>query len=62
MGRPGVEEDLPEVVALFENVYWTNETIGSLMVHINQSELDTLEAAREWKNENTDIWSDWLPN
>jgi len=62
LGRPGIEEDMPEVVALFENVYWTNDTIGSLMVHINESDLDTLDAAREWKNENTDIWSDWLPN
>ncbi|MFP4153265.1 MAG: glycine betaine ABC transporter substrate-binding protein [Alkalispirochaeta sp.] len=62
MGRPGVEEDLPEVVEFFENVTWTNETIGPLMVHIADSNLDTLEAAREWKDENPDIWSDWVPN
>lgn len=62
MGRPGVEEDLPEVVAFFENVMWTNETIGPLMVHIGDSDLSTMEAAREWKNENPDIWSAWLPN
>ena len=62
MGRPGVEEDLPEVVELFSNVMWTNETIGPLMVHIGDSNLDTLEAAREWKNENRDIWEGWLPN
>jgi glycine betaine/proline transport system substrate-binding protein len=62
MGRPGVEEDLPEVVEFFENVMWTNETIGPLMVHIGDSDLDTMEAAREWKNENRDIWEDWLPN
>ena len=61
MGRPGVEEDLPEVVEFFDNVFWTNETISPLMVHIADSELDTLEAAREWKNENPDIWSDWVP-
>ncbi|MFW5695288.1 MAG: glycine betaine ABC transporter substrate-binding protein [Alkalispirochaeta sp.] len=62
MGRPGVEEDLPEVVEFFDNVMWTNETIGPLMVHIADSDLDTMEAAREWKDENPDIWSDWLPN
>ena len=61
MGRPGVEEDLPEVVEFFDNVFWTNETISPLMVHIADSELDTLEAAREWKNENPDVWSDWVP-
>jgi glycine betaine/proline transport system substrate-binding protein len=62
MGRPGVEEDFPEVVEFFDNVMWTNETIGPLMVHIADSELDTLEAAREWKDENREIWEDWLPN
>jgi glycine betaine/proline transport system substrate-binding protein len=62
MGRPGVNEDFPEVVEFFDNVMWTNETIGPLMVHIADSEMDTLEAAREWKNENRDIWEGWLPN
>ncbi len=62
MGRPNVEEDLPEVVAFFDNVMFTNETIGPLMVHIADSDLDTLEAAREWKNENQDVWSGWIPN
>lgn len=62
MGRPGIEEDMPEVVEFFDNVFWTNETIGPLMVHIADSNLDTLEAAREWKNENPEIWESWLPN
>ena len=62
MGRPGIEEDMPEVVEFFDNVMWTNETIGPLMVHIADSNLDTLEAAREWKNENPDVWSAWVPN
>ncbi len=62
MGRPGVAEDLPEVVAFFQNVYWVNETIGPLMVAIGDSNLSTLEAARQWKNENEDIWRGWLPN
>ncbi len=60
LGRSGVEEDLPEVVDFMKNVYWTNETIGPLMVYIQESNLDTLEAAREWKNANTDVWSDWV--
>jgi glycine betaine/proline transport system substrate-binding protein len=61
LGRPGVEEDLPVVVEFFDNVMWTNETIGPLMVHIAESNLDTLEAAREWKNQNPDVWQDWVP-
>ncbi len=62
MGRPGVEQDLPEVVAFFENVMFTNETIGPLMVHIADSNLDTLEAAREWKNQNPNVWESWVPS
>jgi glycine betaine/proline transport system substrate-binding protein len=62
MGRPGVTEELPDVAAFFDNVYWTNETIGSLMIYISESNLDTLEAARSWKNQNQDVWAGWVPN
>lgn len=61
-GRPGVEEDFPEVVEFFDNVMWTNETIGPLMVHIADSNLDTMDAAREWKAQNRDIWESWVPS
>jgi glycine betaine/proline transport system substrate-binding protein len=61
MGRPGVTEDLPTVSEFFDNVMWTNETIGPLMVHIADSNLSTLEAAREWKDDNRDVWEDWVP-
>ena len=56
----GVEEDLPTATAVMKNVYWTNETIGPLMVYIADSNLDTLEAAREWKDANPDVWQDWV--
>ena len=62
MGRADVKDDLPVVCEFFDNVIWTNETIGPLMVHISDSDLDTLEAAREWKNENKDVWADWVPS
>ena len=61
LGRPGVDEDFPKVVEFFDNAIFTNDTIGPLMVHIADSELDTLEAAREWKNENMEVWVDWIP-
>lgn len=62
LGRPGATETFPEVAEFMSKVYWTNDTIGSLMVYISDSSLDTLEAAREWKNENTEIWSSWVSN
>ncbi len=61
LGRPGVDEDFPKVVEFFDNAIFTNDTIGPLMVHIADSELDTLEAARKWKNENMEVWVDWIP-
>lgn len=62
MGRPGVAEDLPRVAEFFDNVYWTNDAISDLMVYISDSNLDTLEAARSWANQNRDYWESWLPN
>ncbi|MFP4375411.1 MAG: glycine betaine ABC transporter substrate-binding protein [Spirochaetales bacterium] len=61
MGRPNVLEDLPVVSEFLDNVMFTNATIGPLMVHIAESDLDTLEAAREWKNQNPDVWQAWVP-
>ena len=60
LGRSGVQEDLPEASEFLSKVYWTNETIGSLMVAIADSDLSTLEAAREWKNANPDVWKSWV--
>ncbi|OJF76996.1 MAG: hypothetical protein BKP49_03825 [Treponema sp. CETP13] len=60
LGRSNVEEDLPEVTEFFKNVHWTNETIGPLMVYIADSNLDTLDAAREWKDANPEVWQDWV--
>jgi len=60
LGRAKVKEDLPEVTAFFEKVHWTNETIGPLMVYIADSNLDTLDAAREWKNANPEVWQNWV--
>ncbi len=60
LGRPDVETDLPEVTAFMKNVFFTNDTIGPLMVYIADSDLNTLDAAREWKNANTEVWQDWV--
>lgn len=62
LGRPGIEEAMPDVVEFFSNVKWTNETIGPLMVYISDSNLDTMEAAREYKNAHPELWQDWVPS
>ncbi len=61
LGRPGARQDLPVVCEFLNNVFWTNDTIGALMVYINESNLDTMAAAREWKDQNPDVWTDWIP-
>lgn len=61
IGRTGLAEDKPELHQFLNNMYFTNETIGPLMVHINESNLSTLEAAREWKDQNREIWENWIP-
>lgn len=62
LGRTGLESEKPELAAFLGNMEMNTAEMGELMVHIAESDLDTLDAAREWKNENTDIWSDWVPS
>ncbi|MFP4113947.1 MAG: glycine betaine ABC transporter substrate-binding protein [Spirochaetota bacterium] len=61
IGRRNLEDDKPELAQFLSNMELTNPEIGSLMVAIRESNLDTLEAAREWKQENENVWSDWIP-
>jgi glycine betaine/proline transport system substrate-binding protein len=62
IGRQDLRDDKPELAAFLENMRFTTEEIGDLMVHIAESNLSTLEAAREWKNANPGIWEGWIPN
>jgi glycine betaine/proline transport system substrate-binding protein len=62
IGRTGIREDKPELAQFLNNMEITTSEVGSLMVHIRESEASTLEAAREWKAENQDVWQDWIPS
>ncbi|MFW5693558.1 MAG: glycine betaine ABC transporter substrate-binding protein [Alkalispirochaeta sp.] len=62
LGRTGIEEEKPELAEFLGNMSMNTSEMGDLMVHIAESDLDTLEAAREWKDDNSDIWSDWVPS
>ena len=61
MGRKNIREDKPELAQFLENMSLTNSELGSLMVAINESDKDTLEAARDWMNANEDVVADWIP-
>jgi glycine betaine/proline transport system substrate-binding protein len=62
IGRTGVREEKPELAQFLSNMEITTEEVGSLMVAIQESNLDTLEAARQWKEENESVWRSWIPN
>jgi glycine betaine/proline transport system substrate-binding protein len=61
IGSATVEEEKPELAEFLGNLRVTTGEIGALMVAIRESEANTLEAAREWKNNNQDVWQDWIP-
>ena len=62
IGRADLRDDKPELAQFLANMEVTTEEIGELMVHIRESNLETLEAAREWMNANRGVWEGWLPN
>ena len=62
IGRQDLRDDKPELAEFLENMHLTTEEIGDLMVHIAESNLSTLEAAREWKNAHPEIWEGWIPS
>ncbi len=60
-GRKNLREDKPELAQFLENMQMNTGELGSLMVAINESDKDTLEAARDWMNANEDVIADWIP-
>ena len=61
MGRKTLREDKPELAKFLEKMQLNNSELGSLMVAINESKKDTLDAARDWMNENEAVVAKWLP-
>ena len=60
-GRKTLREDKPELAKFLEKMQLTNSELGSLMVAINESKKDTLDATRDWMNENETVVARWLP-
>jgi len=61
IGRENLRDERPELAQFLSNMRMTNDEISDLMVFIRESDVDTLDAAREWKDNNEDVWSDWIP-
>ena len=63
VARQGLSDDLPEVAALLENMYFDSETLAGLM-GMFQEYGDThseAEIARMWIEENRTLVESWLP-
>jgi len=63
IARQGLSEDMPEVAEFLENFYMDSNQLGDLMGEISekQEDMDELEIAREWKENNRDLIESWLP-
>lgn len=61
MGRKTLREDKPELATFLEKMRLTNSELGSLMVAINESKKDTLDAARDWMQANDKVVARWIP-
>ncbi len=59
VARGDVEDDFPELADFFRNFYLTSEELGDLMGHMQGAD-DNATAAREWMEDNEDVYSPWL--
>lgn len=64
IARSGLGDDHPEVVTFLENFYMNDTELGGLMGMIANDDEDRSEVdiARDWMEENEDVWSDWVPS
>lgn len=60
-GRKNLREDKPELAEFLSKMSLTNDEISSLMVGINNSDKNTLEAAYDWMHEHEDVVAKWIP-
>ncbi|ACB85182.1 glycine betaine ABC transporter substrate-binding protein [Natranaerobius thermophilus] len=60
MARTDLEEDMPEVVELLENMFLTDEELGELMGMISESG-DEAGSVKEWMEKYEDQVSQWIP-
>ena len=61
LGRKNLQADKPELFQFFSNMYLIDSELSGLMAFIADSDKDTLEAAREWMNDNESVFADWIP-
>ena len=61
MGRQNLEQDKPELAQFLENMRFTEEQLGDLMLTVNESDQDVSQVTMEWMNENEELINSWIP-
>ena len=56
----GLKENKPELAQFLENIYFTDEEMGSLLVAYKDAD-DPYTMAQEWVEANPSAWEDWIP-
>ncbi|NBG89297.1 glycine betaine ABC transporter substrate-binding protein [Isachenkonia alkalipeptolytica] len=61
--RDDLRDEMPEVVEFLENFYLDSDQLGDLMgaMEEHQEDMDELEIARDWMEDNRDLIESWLP-
>ncbi|WP_373893772.1 glycine betaine ABC transporter substrate-binding protein [Virgibacillus sp. CBA3643] len=60
MVREGLEEDEPEAYQILDNFYWESDDMNSVMIDIEQNDMEPEEAAQKWIDNNRDKVDEWL--
>lgn len=59
-GRATLAEDKPELAQFLQNMYLSDEDMGTLLVAYKDAD-DTYEMAKAWVEANPDVWQSWIP-
>ena len=62
MGRQNLEQDKPELAQFLENMHFTEEQLGDLMLTVNESDQDVSQVTMDWMNENEELINSWIPD
>ena len=61
VGRPGLQDEMPDVVDFMVNFAMTEDQLLSLMLEIDDSDQPAGEVASAWARKNGPLVQSWLP-
>ncbi len=63
IGRSGFTDDHPEVAEMIDNIELNDTQFGELagLISNDEDETPAIELARQWMDDNEDVWTEWIP-